>query len=154
MLTSRSNLRQHAKIHKPPAEIVRFQCDTCGRTFGPLSKSAFRIHVLKHEGICKQLLCPLCSRVLTTQTSYRQHMRKHSGLKPFSCEFCDKCFSEKKYLLTHRRVHTGEKPYSCNLCGVRFNQRSTLTAHSRRHVQPKSNDEAGKPRKLQRNCFF
>lgn len=132
-LTSVSNLRQHRKTHEPKPAGVKYQCDVCGQGFRARSKCAFRLHVLRHQGIVKQFRCSHCDKVLTSDNSYRQHMRKHSGEKPFICEFCSKAFSEKKYLHVHRRIHTGEKPYECDICGSCFNQRSTMTSHRRSH---------------------
>lgn len=135
VLTSMSNLRQHKKTHEPKSAGVKYQCDICGQGYRARSKCAFRLHVLKHQGIVKQFKCSDCNKVLTSDNSYRQHLRKHSGEKPFICEFCSKAFSEKKYLQVHRRIHTGEKPYECDICGVCFNQRSTMTSHRRSHVK-------------------
>ena len=132
-LTSMSNLRQHRKTHEPKSADVTYQCDICGQGYRARSKCAFRLHVLKHQGIVKQFKCSDCDKILTSDNSYRQHMRKHSGEKPFICEFCSKAFSEKKYLQVHRRIHTGEKPYECDICGICFNQRSTMTSHRRSH---------------------
>lgn len=133
VLTSMSNLRQHRKTHEPKSAGVKYQCDICGQGYRARSKCAFRLHVLKHQGIVKQFKCSDCNKILTSDNSYRQHLRKHSGEKPFICEFCSKAFAEKKYLQVHRRIHTGEKPYECDICGVCFNQRSTMTSHRRSH---------------------
>ncbi|XP_031356773.1 zinc finger protein 234-like [Photinus pyralis] len=97
------------------------------------SEQSFRTHMKSHSKD-QQLICDTCGKRITSLESFKNHLRIHSGEKPFKCSHCDKTFSAKKFLVVHERVHTKEKPYCCDLCPKRFSQRSTLGIHLRLHT--------------------
>ncbi|XP_071523783.1 uncharacterized protein [Panulirus ornatus] len=51
------------------------------------------------------------------------------------CGYCGKCFVRSDVLVQHVRTHTGEKPYACPHCPYRASQRTHLRLHLRRHDQ-------------------
>ncbi|KAJ2941941.1 hypothetical protein O0L34_g10759 [Tuta absoluta] len=53
------------------------------------------------------------------------------------CYMCGKGFTTNKILANHIRTHTGERPYACSLCPARFAQSAALAGHTRalhRHI--------------------
>lgn len=46
---------------------------------------------------------------------------------------CNRQFKKSWDLLDHIRQHTGEKPYSCSKCNKKFAQRGNLVKHKRLH---------------------
>ncbi|KAK0144229.1 Zinc finger protein 341 [Merluccius polli] len=49
------------------------------------------------------------------------------------CNFCDKIFSKNFDLQQHIRSHTGEKPFQCIVCGRAFAQKSNVKKHMQTH---------------------
>ncbi|XP_061657166.1 zinc finger protein 341 isoform X1 [Syngnathoides biaculeatus] len=57
---------------------------------------------------------------------------KSKGPK-LKCSFCDKIFSKNFDLQQHIRSHTGEKPFQCIVCGRAFAQKSNMKKHMQTH---------------------
>uniref|UniRef100_A0A8C6LRV2 C2H2-type domain-containing protein n=1 Tax=Nothobranchius furzeri TaxID=105023 RepID=A0A8C6LRV2_NOTFU len=119
-----------------------FSCPECGKQF--VQKWSLKIHlrVMGHSEISSSdcLVNNKCeggeqpADSLTKKTSLNQHMRSHSGQKPFACELCGQRFGEKAYLTRHMNVHTEHKPFACGHCGIRFSRKEYLTRHMSVHT--------------------
>ena len=84
--------------------------------------------------------CLICGKKCTSKGMLVNHMRKHTGEKPFVCEFCPCKFNQVCNLVTHIRGVHKLKPLSCSLCNKRFNKRSILIEHNQEiHNIDKSN---------------
>uniref|UniRef100_A0A8B9JDY0 Zinc finger protein 341 n=1 Tax=Astyanax mexicanus TaxID=7994 RepID=A0A8B9JDY0_ASTMX len=57
---------------------------------------------------------------------------KAKGQK-LKCNFCDKVFTKNFDLQQHLRSHTGEKPFQCIVCGRAFAQKSNVKKHMQTH---------------------
>lgn len=85
--------------------------------------------VQNHFNPSKLHQCPYCSYASAMKTNLNNHVRTHTGEKPFLCPHCPLRFSQKGSLQTHIRIHTGEKPYVCAFCSYRAAQKSTMNSH-------------------------
>ncbi|XP_042233477.1 zinc finger and BTB domain-containing protein 7A-like isoform X4 [Homarus americanus] len=90
----------------------------------------------KLSGSKKLHQCPYCSYSSPQIATLRNHIRTHTGERPYSCPYCSFHFSQKGALKRHIRSHTGEKPYSCPYCLFRSGRVCHLRRHIRTHGRP------------------
>jgi len=50
------------------------------------------------------------------------------------CQICRKILQSSFALEQHMRIHTGERPFECHVCGKRFNLKGNLSKHMVTHV--------------------
>ncbi|GFS21979.1 zinc finger protein 341-like [Elysia marginata] len=56
-----------------------------------------------------------------------------SNKPKLQCEYCNKTFTKNFDLQQHIRAHTGEKPFQCIVCGRAFAQKSNVKKHMATH---------------------
>ncbi|EPY78615.1 hypothetical protein CB1_001033025 [Camelus ferus] len=87
----------------------------------------------------RKFSCHLCDRSFTEKWALNNHMKLHTGEKPFKCTWptCHYSFLTASAMKDHYRTHTGEKSFLCDLCGFAGGTRHALTKHRRQHTGEK-----------------
>eukprot|EP00061_Rhincodon_typus_P013073 g39218.t1 len=119
----------------------------CSTTFSNLQELVSHLTV-EHVGGSEQLPyvcfwenCPREGKAFKAKYKLVNHVRVHTGEKPFPCPFagCEKVFTRSENLKIHKRTHTGEKPFRCEFegCERRFANSSDRKKHSHVHTSDK-----------------
>jgi len=120
-------LRRHTKIHEKDKE---YKCSYCNKCFD--RRDVLNDHLRNHTGE-KPFQCTICQKKFTRGFVLLRHMRIHNvGL--YKCEFCLKTFDRKDTFRDHVRNHTGEKPFECRFCGKAFSRSFVMSKHEKAHV--------------------
>ncbi|ODM87147.1 putative zinc finger protein, partial [Orchesella cincta] len=130
------DLRSHQVVHIQNRE--RFPCSQCSASLA--TKANLRVHVWmvhrKDESLNKE--CNICQKLYAKNADLFEHMRTHTGEKPYQCIFCKRRFAKSSILYCHfRGIHINEKPWFCSECPLSFSQSCGLKFHVNRGAQPR-----------------
>lgn len=114
-------------------------CDTVASSLDQLINHIKDIHIGggKAAYYCEWANCPRERKPFLKRHKMQNHMRTHTGERPFECtiEDCDKKFSRQDSLNTHIKTHSSIRPYACPIegCGKAYFHSRSLRKHAKSH---------------------
>ncbi|XP_048224729.1 zinc finger protein 526 [Perognathus longimembris pacificus] len=118
-----------------PPPTAQLPCPQCSKSFASASRLS-RHRRAVHGPPERRHRCGVCGKGFKKLVHVRNHLRTHTGERPFQCHSCGKTFASLANLSRHQLTHTGVRPYQCLDCGKRFTQSSNLQQHRRLHLRP------------------
>ena len=73
--------------------------------------------------------CDQCDYARADPSALSQHLKRHSGERPFNCNQCNYASSQAVHLTTHLIKHCRDNPNKCNQCKFACSQPSVLRTH-------------------------
>ncbi|XP_062859019.1 zinc finger E-box-binding homeobox 1b [Trichomycterus rosablanca] len=106
-----TSLKEHIKYRHEKSED-NFSCSLCSYTF--THRTQLDRHMSAHKAGRDQ-----------------RHVTQAGGggNRKFKCTECGKAFKYKHHLKEHLRIHSGEKPYECSNCKKRFSHSGSYSSH-------------------------
>ncbi|XP_065215658.1 zinc finger protein 773-like [Planococcus citri] len=124
------HLIRHRATH---TEMKPYKCGICGARFKHDDNKLKHERYMHTEVACFE--CAVCGKMFNHKSSIINHLRVHSGQKPFRCQTCGTRFPLKGQLVSHQRMHSIEKKFKCRICDKLFKHQRDKTRHERLHEE-------------------
>lgn len=130
-------LNNHRTYHTKRSQNA-VKCTICDKEY---SRERYLLQhyssVHKELGIDTTVVCDMCGFRTPYKEKLANHIKTHTGDRPFACSACPRRFITKTLLAYHFRMHTGDKRFECQYCGKKFTHRSSYQYHIKIHTGEK-----------------
>lgn len=116
----RSSLTKHSTVHSSERN---HRCHLCDKPFK--TRSSLRAHITSIH-TSSGIICNFCGATFSVKGNLTIHIQRMHSEKSGQCMVCSKPFSN---LEEHMRVHSGERPFICDVCNKGFHKKKSLANH-------------------------
>ena len=128
VILKKSKRKNVGEVQRQFDSEQNFKCMKCQLKFASEMEPLWhkKAHSLQDQN---KRICNHCGKSFKKMFQLQNHIRTHTGDKPYVCHICAGAFSQETTLRTHMRTHSGVKPFKCGQCSESFNVSSALTTH-------------------------
>jgi hypothetical protein len=102
---SANNTQVSEYEHQIQNDLWPIDCIKCSAVLHNLDN--FNIHMNDHWSDDK--CCPVCGLLINSKRfNFKQHLKIHTGEKPFVCQVCSRAFRQKAHMVKHVTTHRSE----------------------------------------------
>ncbi|XP_045509042.1 zinc finger protein 112-like isoform X3 [Colias croceus] len=112
---------------------IGFPCTECDKVYHKrttLNNHYNLVHLQKTKNYCELCDRYFLTGYRLRQHKANTHDRLPKP-KTKMCSICGRAFNTNRILLNHIRTHTGERPFHCEFCTASFIQKHALVSHTR-----------------------
>ncbi|CAH1786595.1 unnamed protein product [Owenia fusiformis] len=126
VVSFKSHFLNNTKCAKSRPKKFRYiVCDLCGMMKS--APKALRSHMAWVHNR-EESKCDICHKLLKSKPALElHHQLKHN--KTHLCTDCGMTFGTVHILRNHMRIHTGDKPFKCKTCDIAFTHGGSLSKH-------------------------
>ncbi|XP_014368976.2 zinc finger protein 587-like [Papilio machaon] len=122
----RKLLKYNQPMNKKSNASVTLDCKLCNKVLA--NPMTYKQHMQRHTGC--HYICEHCGKGFPVRAELNIHRVSIHGTGPYlQCQHCPFKAPRKFDLIEHVRVHTGERPYTCDKCGLTFRRRGIWKRH-------------------------